>query len=256
MISASEPDLAPRAVLLSGVQPRQKIIFPGRIFSPLSGSKRVQATKFKASCCRHTFTFALAIRMTDARLLKLTRQGDEAAFARLYERHRGLVFRFAYRLSQSPELAEEITHDCFVSLWQAPQRFSPDVQRASLRTYLCAIARNLVFKRLRRLGKETALDEWPEQVASMPEAMPLQQILATEMAEAVRQAVAALPLLQREALILFEYEALTLAEIAEITEVEVNAVKARLQRARARLRVVLAQYRQQRSVIPVEQGCV
>jgi RNA polymerase sigma factor (sigma-70 family) len=99
------------------------------------------------------------MRMTDEHLLRLARQGDEAAFAQLYERHRGLVFRFAYRLSQSPEWAEEITHDCFVSLWQAPHRFNPDASRAALKTYLCAVARNLVFKQLRRAGYEVTLEE-------------------------------------------------------------------------------------------------
>lgn len=181
--------------------------------------------------------------MTDERLLELARQGNEAAFAQLYERHRGLIFRFAYRLSQSPELAEEITHDCFVSLWQAPHRFKPDGQRASLKTYLCTIARNLTFKGLRRAGYETALEEDTDATATAAE--PLQHVLAAEVAEAVGQAVADLPLLQREALILFEYEDLSLAEIAEVAGVDVNTIKARLQRARARLRRALAAYRPQ-----------
>jgi DNA-directed RNA polymerase specialized sigma24 family protein len=47
--------------------------------------------------------------MTDERLLEQAASGDETAFAVIYERHRSLVFRFAYRLSQSREMAEEIT---------------------------------------------------------------------------------------------------------------------------------------------------
>lgn len=192
--------------------------------------------------------------MTDERLLELARQGDEAAFARLYERYRGLVFRFAYRLSQSLELAEEITHDCFISLWQAPQRFSPDANRASLRTYLCAVARNLVFKQMRRTGYETTLEQAEDRVPQSAE--PLQQVLTGEVTAAVRQAVAALPLLQREALILFEYEELSLAEIAQIADVEVNTVKARLHRARAGLRSALAAYRNDRAATEMERNCV
>jgi RNA polymerase sigma-70 factor (ECF subfamily) len=94
--------------------------------------------------------------MTDERLLEQAASGDETAFAVIYERHRGLVFRFAYRLSQSREVAEEITHDCFLSLIKEPQRFKTQEQRASLRTYLCAAARNLAFKRLRRAGADTS----------------------------------------------------------------------------------------------------
>ena len=53
--------------------------------------------------------------MTDERLLEQAASGDETAFAVIYERRRGLVFRFAYRLSQSREMAEEIMHGCFLS---------------------------------------------------------------------------------------------------------------------------------------------
>ena len=54
------------------------------------------------------------------------------------------------------------------------------------------------------------------------------------------EAVAALPETQREILILSHYEQLSLAEIAEITRLEIGAVKSRLQRARATLRETLA----------------
>ena len=61
--------------------------------------------------------------MTDGNLLQAAVCGDEAAFRLLYERHREVVFRFAYRLLQSIELAEEMTHDCFLSLIKKPTRF-------------------------------------------------------------------------------------------------------------------------------------
>lgn len=194
--------------------------------------------------------------MTDERLLERARRGDETAFGVLYERHRDLVFRFAYRLLQSAEIAEEITHDCFISLLEAPQRFTPDAQRASLRTYLCAIARNLAFKRLRGVDHETPLEQWSEHLATPDAVGPLQQVLAAEISEAVRKAVAALPLLQREALILFEYEDLSLAEIAEVGGVDVNTVKSRLHRARESLRRALALYGDQRKAARVETNCL
>jgi RNA polymerase sigma-70 factor (ECF subfamily) len=180
--------------------------------------------------------------MTDERLLEQAASGDETAFAVIYERHRGLVFRFAYRLSQSREVAEEITHDCFLSLIKEPQRFKTDGQRASLRTYLCAAARNLVLKRLRRAGAETAIDDFSEQLAAAESQGPLRLLLDAEFSEAVRKAVGELPPLQREALILFEYEELSLAEIAEVAGADVGTVKSRLHRAREGLRIALAPY--------------
>jgi len=180
--------------------------------------------------------------MTDERLLEQAASGDETAFAALYERHRSLIFRFAYRLSQSREMAEEITHDCFLSLIKEPQRFKADEQRASLRTYLCAAARNLVFKRLRRAGAEMAIDDSSELLAAAESQEPLRLLLDAEIYEAVRKAIGELPPLQREALILFEYEELSLVEIAEVAGADVGAVKSRLHRARERLRAALAPY--------------
>ncbi|HEY2014135.1 MAG TPA: sigma factor-like helix-turn-helix DNA-binding protein [Bryobacteraceae bacterium] len=55
-------------------------------------------------------------------------------------------------------------------------------------------------------------------------------------------AIAGLPETQREVLLLAHYEQLSLAEIAEITQLEVTAVKSRLQRARTTLREMLAAY--------------
>ena len=62
-----------------------------------------------------------------------------------------------------------------------------------------------------------------------------------------RSAIAELPDTQREVLLLAHYEQLSLAEIAEITQLEITAVKSRLQRARAALREILAAYAPERS---------
>ncbi|MBO0858324.1 MAG: RNA polymerase sigma factor [Chloracidobacterium sp.] len=180
--------------------------------------------------------------MTDEKLLEDAAAGDETAFVSLYERHRDLVFRFTYRLLQSQETAEEITHDCFLSLIKDPRRFKADRGKASLRTYLCAAARNLAFKRLRRTCAETAFDGFSEHLVSAASQAPLRLLLDAEVSETVRKAVGELPPLQREALILFEYEEMSLAEIAEVAGADVGTVKSRLHRARERLRVVLAPY--------------
>src|SRR4029453_15624062 len=99
--------------------------------------------------------------MSDELLLQRAEGGDQAAFVELYERHRQPVFRFAYRLLGSVELAEDITHDTFLSLIRRPASFKRD--RASLRTYLIAAARNLAFKHFRDTERETTLDEMAEE---------------------------------------------------------------------------------------------
>ena len=179
-------------------------------------------------------------RITDELLLERAGGGDQAAFLLLYERHPNAIFRFAYRLLDSVELAEDITHDCFLSLIRKPGNFDP--KRSALRTYLYAAARNLAMKQFRSQGRETAIDDLSEHPAVPRREEPLRRLLDNELVAKVREAVADLPPLQREALVLFEYEGLPLSEIAAVVGTDVGAVKSRLHRARGRLRNSLAPY--------------
>jgi RNA polymerase sigma-70 factor, ECF subfamily len=177
----------------------------------------------------------------EGELLRRAGGGDEAAFLLLYERHRTPVFRFACRMLGSTPLAEDVTQECFLSILKRPDAFQEE--RASLRTYLCAIARHLAFKQLRRQGQEVEMEEPPEDLPwGEPPQDALRAVIDEEAAEAVRQAVQALPALQREAVVLFEYEALSLAEIAAVCDTDVGTVKSRLHRARERLRKTLAPF--------------
>ncbi len=123
-------------------------------------------------------------------LLRAARAGDEAAFVILFRIHRDPVYRFAYRLPGSAEGAEDVTQECFLGLLGSLRRY--DSARASLRTYLLASVRNLALKQLRRRRPEVAIEDYD--VPGQP---------ATETKIAVRRAVEALPLGQREPLILF-----------------------------------------------------
>jgi RNA polymerase sigma-70 factor (ECF subfamily) len=173
-------------------------------------------------------------------LLNKAGEGDQAAFRELYERYREPIFRFAYRLLGSVEIAEDVTHDCFLSLIRKPENYRPE--RASLKTYLYAAARNLALKHFRSQGRETGLDEVIEEPKDSPRRGPLRRLLDEELATLVRDAVFSLPPLQREALILFEYEGLSLNEVAEIAGTDAGAIKARLYRAREGMRRMLRPY--------------
>ena len=179
-------------------------------------------------------------RTTDEVLLNKAGEGDQAAFLELYERYREPIFRFAYRLLGSVEIAEDVTHDCFLSLIRKPENYRPE--RASLKTYLYAAARNLALKHFRSQGRETGLDEVIEEPKDSSRRGPLRRLLDEELATLVRDAVFSLPPLQREALILFEYEGLSLNEVAEIAGTDAGAIKARLYRAREGMRRMLRPY--------------
>lgn len=173
-------------------------------------------------------------------LLAQAANGDGTAFQTLYEKYRDPIFRFAYRLLGSVEAAEDVAQDCFLSLIKEPRRF--DATRASLRTYIYAAARNLAAKRYHSFGRETGIEELTDEPRAADHHQPMAQVLGNELASEVQQAIASLPPLQREALVLFEYDELSLAEIAAIVGADANTVKARLFRAREKLRARLDRY--------------
>ena len=151
-----------------------------------------------------------------------------------FDQYHLAVYSFAYRLTRRPDIAEDITQECFLALVRAPQRYDPS--RGSMRVYLFSIARNLALKQYRDDRAEQPMDGAEELLAADPRG-------SLEISSAVAAAVASLPHLQQEALILFEYEGVTLEEIAQIVGAEIGTVKARLHRARERLRKILAVYR-------------
>ncbi len=155
-----------------------------------------------------------------------------AALLELFDEHHAALFRFAYRLTGSVADAEDIVQECFLSLLRPACSYDP--KRGAIRTWLFGAVRNQSLKRLRRsdLPRESAAD------GQSPET----ELLRNELKDAVARAVMQLPVTQREVLILAHYEQLPLAEIAEAMEIELGAVKSRLQRARASLKETLAAY--------------
>jgi RNA polymerase sigma-70 factor (ECF subfamily) len=140
----------------------------------------------------------------------------------------------------SVEAAEDVVHDCFLGLIKEPGRF--DSTKASLRTYLYAAARNQSAKRYLNSSRESGIEELPREPQVAAHLDPIRQVLDNELAGEVRRAIESLPPLQREALVLFEYEDLSLAEIGAIVGADSNTVKARLFRARDKLRARLERY--------------
>jgi RNA polymerase sigma-70 factor, ECF subfamily len=154
----------------------------------------------------------------------------DADFRDAFHRHRDVVYRFAYRMTGDSPAAEDVVQDCFAALWQKPEGFDPE--RGALRSYLLGVTRNLVFKHWRRERPHELLEDETS-------ICPPFDAAAFERGEVVRRAVLLLPPLQREALVLAEYEEMTLEEIATATAVELAAVKSRLHRARQNLRRML-----------------
>jgi len=186
---------------------------------------------------------SLAEAREDAALMMRVRAGDEAAFAALLARWELPVKRLIARIVLNASEAEDLAQETMVRVWSKRQKFCPE---AAFRPWIFSIAVNLARNRLRwwRRRSNVSLDAWSETGHERPwpegdRPNGAGDLERAERAAAVQDAVAALPVELREALVLFEYEELAQAEIAATLGCTVKAVESRLARAREKLRRAL-----------------
>jgi len=180
-------------------------------------------------------------------LINAAQAGDGAAFDELVHRYEAYLYRLMVRACHHPQDAEEVASEAFV---RAYERLSQFEGRSSFVTWLGRIATNLCFRRREKPElpsvslEERARDEegHPDRSPPAQEATPEQRALQEEMRRTIRAAVAELPEPDQTVLRLRDIEELSAAETAEKTGLSVAAVKARLHRARLRLRKRLNAY--------------
>lgn len=176
---------------------------------------------------------------TDPELVRLMMAGDEEAFVTLYRRWQGMVFRFAWRMSGSESIAEDVSQEVFMMFMSNGARYDPE--RGSVATFLCGIARNLVLRRIERERPLVPLPEGPEEMEpSVQEHFtiasdPLGDLSRGEAVKLVRLAVLSLPVRYREVVVLCDLEETSYAGAAAIVGCSVGTVRSRLHRGRALL---------------------
>ena len=144
----------------------------------------------------------------------------------LFALHRQGVFRYLCRVVGRADTAQDLTQEVFL---RVARTRVPDADASGHRAWVFKIARNLVLNHLRdgaRRGESVALVDTPS---------PATQ----ELALAIRQAVAALTEVDRDVFLLRESAGLSYGEIADACELTLEAVRARLKRAREELREAL-----------------
>jgi RNA polymerase sigma-70 factor (ECF subfamily) len=182
----------------------------------------------------------------DTDLLRAMRGGDAAAFAALYRRHQGPLYRFALLRCGSADSAADVVQEAFMGLLTG--RFAFDPLRGPLPHFLFGVARNLILKleetRQRHVALHAADDDEDANDIELPDdaPCPLARMLGNEAAEQVRRALALLAPHYRDAVILYEMHDLSYAEIADICQVDIGTVRSRLSRGRAALAKRLASW--------------
>lgn len=179
-------------------------------------------------------------------MLRRAAKGDEDAFALLYRRHQGGLYRFALRMTGSSWGAEEIVQDVFMTLIREPKKYDPS--RGSLGALLFGIARNRVLKYLERAPREVALEEKNEDgtgsgIVLQDSFTPAMWVEKRERTQCVRAAVLELPVEFREAMVLCELEEMSYEEAAKTLECPIGTIRSRLHRGRALLLARLEMFR-------------
>lgn len=183
---------------------------------------------------------------SDVALMLRVRDGDLEAFEALVTRHQHSVVGTAAKMLGGAADAEDIGQQVFVRVWKHAARYQPS---AKFTTWLMTITRNLVFNELRRRRRSQQVsmdadegDTIRHQFVDEQAVAPSEEMLDSELQEAINAAIASLPETQRLAIVLRRYEGMPYEDIAEVLKTSVPAVKSILFRARAELKARLKKY--------------
>lgn len=174
--------------------------------------------------------------VSDESLMLAYAAGDAAAFERLYQRHRGKLYRFlARQLHGNGALADEFFQDVWQRVITARQSWKPE---AAFSTWLYRIAHNRLADHWRALQhRPPAPHDADERTERVPdEDTPERQLSQFEERRRLQLALDELPEEQREVVLLRLEQELSLEEIGEMTGVGRETVKSRLRYAMEKLR--------------------
>jgi RNA polymerase sigma-70 factor (ECF subfamily) len=171
-----------------------------------------------------------ALPLTDLELVEQARAGDPSAFRTLYDRNVDRIYRLAYRMAGEDDLARDFTQDAFLRAWERLDQFRGD---AAFSTWLHSIAVSVALNGLRKLDRHRRRERSLEDAAHVA---PTRQGLEPDAADRLREAVDGLPEMYRTVFLMHDLEGYSHGEIAAALDVAEGTSKARLFRARAKLR--------------------
>lgn len=181
----------------------------------------------------------------DQAVVQAVLRGRTEAFRFLVDRHKGRLYSIVFKLVGDPDVAEELTQDCFVRAYTGLRGFRGEAQFG---TWLVQIGLHTVrdYVRRRRSARrrgEVSLEsltgeggESPVLADARPRSDPLTELGEKELRERVARALDRLPHEYREVLVLKHLEGLSYEEITRMTGDSVGSLKVRAHRARRLLR--------------------
>ncbi len=177
------------------------------------------------------------VRDLDANAVRRFLDGDQTAFAEIFDRYKASIIAFCARFTRRRDVAEELAQDVFIKAYQHLPGWRPE---ASLQPWLFRVARNHCLNRVRKRENQpgTVHIELSEPAAhglAAATLSPEAHVDVNRLGRALDRALGDLPEAQRSAFILSKTEHLSYDEIAEVLGTSVSAVKSLLNRAKTTL---------------------
>jgi RNA polymerase sigma-70 factor (ECF subfamily) len=174
--------------------------------------------------------------MDEQEVIQRVLEGDTESFRLFVERYAGAVTRMIRNVTDDSHTCEDLAQEVFLAAYTRLGTFDPARSRFS--TWLFTIARNKAVN--------AAVRKRPRYMANPPEQAdasdPEMRTEKKELLAALDRAMLALPLNQRTAFMLAEFEQLPYEQIAQIEGVRLGTIKSRISRARVRLMEILRQF--------------
>lgn len=172
---------------------------------------------------------------SDEELLLEVARGDQQAFAELYDRIAGTVYGVVRHVLRDPAQSEEVAQEVLVEVWRTATRF--DAERGRARTWILTMAHRRAIDRVR---SEQATRDRTDRVGQGDTARAFDEVaeeVETSMEhEQVRDGLATLTDLQREAVELAYFQGYTYREVSELLGTPLGTIKTRIRDGLIRLR--------------------
>jgi RNA polymerase sigma-70 factor (ECF subfamily) len=170
-----------------------------------------------------------------AGLLKRSGRGDEAAFAALYDATAARAYGLAVRVVRDPGQAEEVAQEAFLEIWRTASRFDP--ARGSAVSWILTLVHRKAVDRVRSAEASARRDRvYHQENQPVDHDATAEAVHASMEARRVRQAMASLTEVQREALELAYFKGYTHTEVATMLDLPLGTAKTRIRDGLIRLR--------------------
>ncbi len=180
----------------------------------------------------------------DSELIRLAKAGDSKAYDQLLHKYKNQVYNLIYRMVRNKQEAEDLTQEAFIKAFKSLVSFNEDY---AFSTWLYKIATNNCIDYFRKRKLQTYSLDKPikykdseiQQELPDPELNPEKKILALERSRIIQDAIDSLPEKYHTAIVMRHREEKSYEEIAEILNLPLGTVKARIFRAREMLNKAL-----------------